>query len=101
MRYSLTVLSAALLLGMPAVAAAGPSATAYGANRVVQNEVTWWNWNPPPPRPRPVRPTPPSPKPPSTRPVPELSVGGAGAALALLLGGAMMMAERRRREHCK
>ena len=35
------------------------------------------------------------------RSVPELSVGGAGAALALLVGGVLMMTERRRREQSK
>jgi len=88
MRYILTVLCAGLLLALPAVAAAGPSATGYGANQVVQTEATWW-WKPKPHHPKP------------THPVPELSVGGAGAALMVLLGGAMMMAERRRRGRSK
>lgn len=82
MRNVLRVLSVGLLLGMPAVAMAGPSATAYGASEVAGHEATWW-WKPTP------------------RPVPELSVGGAGAALAVLVGSVLMMAERRRREHNK
>ena len=82
MRNVLRVLSVSLLLGMPAVAVAGPSATGYGATDVAGHEANWW---------KPARP----------RPVPELSVGGAGAALAVLLGSVLMMAERRRREHGK
>lgn len=82
MRKVLTVLSVGFLLGMPAVALAGPSATAYGASQAAGHEATWW-------KPKPVR------------PVPELSVGGAGAALAVLVGGVLMMAERRRREQSK
>lgn len=84
MRNVLRVLSVSLLLGMPAVAVAGPSATGYGATDVAGHEANWW------------KPTPPRP-----RPVPELSVGGAGAALALLAGGVLMMSERRRREQSK
>jgi len=84
MRNVLRVLSVGLLLGMPAVAVAGPSATGYGATEAAGHSANWW-WKP---TPRP-------------QPVPELSVGGAGAALAVLVGGALMMAERRRREHGK
>jgi len=88
MRNVLKVLSISLLLGTPAVALAGPSATGYGASNVAGNEVNWFK--PAPPRPRP-----------SPRPVPELSVGGAGAAIALLAGAVMMMSERRRRGQSK
>jgi len=83
MRKVLTVLSVGFLLGMPAVALAGPSASAYGATQAASHEATWW---------KPSKPV---------RPVPELSVGGAGAALAILVGGVLMMTERRRREHNK
>lgn len=82
MRNVLRVLSVGLLLGMPAVAVAGPNATGYGATDVAGHEANWWR----PPRPRPV---------------PELSVGGAGAAIAVLVGSVLMMAERRRREQSK
>ena len=80
MRNVVRALSVGLLLGLPAVAMAGPSATGYGATEAASHQANWW-WKP--------------------RPVPELSVGGAGAALAVLVGSVLMMAERRRRERSK
>lgn len=47
--------------------------------------------------PKPPGPKPPAPPPPPSRDVPELSVIGAGSALALIAGGVLVAAGKRRR----